>query len=515
MRGWSGILIGFAAVTALVGAEGGPATGFRHLYLVPTVWAALRFGALGGAGGGLLAAVLYAPFVLPAIEPTGLTRTTAEGLVSLGLFLLVGGVSGALVQRARTEATRSGLLLAVQRALTEGAPLPTLAGGIVEEVRRAFAARAAALVLAPAGAEALVVSRGAPASEGAAPDSAAGWVLRTGRALYVSDFGSDRRFGAAGLPAGRPRRAQLVPLGARGGPMGVLVVEREGEFPEELRALLETLGLPLALGIDNALLTARQRRFTEELAEKVRAATERLTELDRAKSELVSVVSHELRTPLTSIQGFSELLLSRRVPAERGRRVLAAIHREAERLGRIVADLLDLARIESGRAPAVHPVALPLAPLVEANCELFGAQSARHAIVWEVPADLPAVRADHDALDRILKNLLSNALRYSPRGGTVRVWARPAPDGERVELGVSDEGLGIPAAALPRIFDKYSRIAQPEAGAVGGLGLGLALVKALVEAQGGSIQVESEVGAGSRFLVNLPVARLTEKADSA
>jgi signal transduction histidine kinase len=184
-------------------------------------------------------------------------------------------------------------------------------------------------------------------------------------------------------------------------------------------------------------------------------------------------------------------------------------------LGRIVADLLDLSRIESGRAGPLLPAPLALGPLIEANAELFGAQSERHTVSPEIWGDLPPVLADRDAMERVLKNLLSNAIKYSPGGGAVRIWARgSAEDPEQVEIGVEDQGVGIPAAALSWIFEKYSRVPHPGTGHVRGLGIGLALVKSLVEAQGGRIRVESEVGAGSRFIVTLPVARPLGKTRS-
>ncbi|MBI3028104.1 MAG: GAF domain-containing protein [Candidatus Rokubacteria bacterium] len=499
-----GILLGFGAVTAtLVWMGAGPASGFRHLYLVPTLWAALRFGGLGGGGGGLLAALLYAPFVLPAIERDGLTAEAVEGLISLALFLFVGSVTGALARRAWTRAARVQLLLSLQGALTGGGGLRDLLEEVVRQLQTALEAEGVAIVLA-GGAEPPVTARGA---EGAlADDSAAAWVMRAGGSLFVSDLESDRRFGAPWPGAGPPRRALLVPLDARAGRVGVLAIQRRGEFPRELRATVQTLALALALGIDNAALAERQRRFADELEEKVAAATRRLRELDRAKSDFVSIVSHELRTPLTSIQGFSELLLTRPPAAEGARRCLEAIHREAERLGRIVADLLDLARIESGRERALGPVPLALGPLVDANAHLFQSQSATHTIERDLPPALPPVLADHDALDRVLKNLLANAIKYSPAGGPIRVWARVAEESGSVELGVEDRGVGIPAAALPGIFERYCRVPHPDTAAVGGLGLGLALVKSLVEAQGGRIRVESEPGVGSRFVVSLPIA---------
>ena len=508
MSGWPGILLAFGAVTAaLVWSGAGPASELRHLYFLPTLWAALRYGGLGGGAGGLLAALLHAPFVLPPMEWGGLTAATREGLVSLGHFLFAGSVTGALARRARTRANRVHLLLALQRILTRGESLPDLLDRIAEQLRTAFEARVVAIVLVRDGAWPLVVMRGAEGVGAFDGGSAAGWVLRTGESLFVGDLESDLRFGAPPRVAGRPRRALLVPLTAREERLGVLVIERLGEFPREIRATAETLGLHLALGIDNARLAERQHRFAEELEEKVAVAIRRLSELDRAKSEFVSIVSHELRTPLTSIQGFSELLLTRPPSAAGARRCLEAIHREAERLGRIVADLLDLSQIERGEARALGPAPLALGPLIEANADLFAAQSPAHPIEWDVADGLPPVLADRDALDRVLKNLLSNAVKYSPGGGPVRVWARPDP-GEpgRVELGVEDRGVGIPAGALPRIFDKYSRIPHPDTAHVGGLGLGLALVKSLVEAQGSRVRVESQLGAGTRFILSLPIA---------
>lgn len=510
MSGWAGILFSFGLITAgLAWTDAGPASGLRHLYVLPTLWAALRFGGLGGGSGGLLAALLYAPFVLPAIERSGLTVETAEGLISLGLFLFIGSVMGSLARRARHQAARYHLLLALHRTLTGGGAAADLLEEVAGQLKGGLEARMVAIALMSYGSAPLVVTRGESLQGSGAveADSAAAWVLRRGQSLFVRDVESDPRFGPASPTAAPPRRLLLVPLSAREGRIGVLAVERQGGFGRELRATVETLGFQLALGIENARLADRQRRFAEELEEKVEAATERLRELDRAKSDFVSIVSHELRTPLTSIQGFSELLLTRPMPAESARRWLACIHREAERLGRIVADLLDLSRIETARGDTLRPAPLALGALIDANVELFGSQSETHVIEREVPDALPPVLADHDALDRVLKNLLSNAIKYSPGGGVVRIQAGVAAENaERVELTVEDQGIGIPAEALPFIFEKYSRVPHPETGHVRGLGLGLALVKSLVEAQRGQVRVESEVGAGSRFTISLPVA---------
>jgi signal transduction histidine kinase len=186
------------------------------------------------------------------------------------------------------------------------------------------------------------------------------------------------------------------------------------------------------------------------------------------------------------------------LPRERG-----AIS-ESQRLGRIVGDLLDLSRIESGRGPTLERVSVDLGAMIEANVEIFASQHPRHQFEWK-GRKLPAVCADRDAVDRMLKNLLSNAIKYSPRGGRVRVQAGQAADKpEMVEFTVEDDGVGIPAEALPRIFDPYVRIANPETAAAPGLGLGLSLVRGLAHAHGGSVEVESLPGKGSRFRVLLP-----------
>lgn len=215
------------------------------------------------------------------------------------------------------------------------------------------------------------------------------------------------------------------------------------------------------------------------------------------------MVSHELRTPITALEGFSELLLSRTVPPERAKRFLGHIHAESRRLGRIVAELLDLSRLEVGVAPVLKREPLNLAAHVERQIELFAGVHAAHRFHWTPEGPLPVVRADPDAVDRMLQNLLSNAVKYSPRGGAVRVQARVMGDGT-VELAVADEGVGIPVEALPRVFDKYVRIPNPETTTVRGLGLGLSLVRSLVEAHGGRVEVASEPGKGSCFRVLLP-----------
>jgi len=171
-------------------------------------------------------------------------------------------------------------------------------------------------------------------------------------------------------------------------------------------------------------------------------------------------------------------------------------------VGRIVGELLDLSRIETGRSIELKREMVDLTELLERNVELFAAQNRSHRFHWSSCAAAPTLRADRDAVDRMLKNLISNAVKYSPGGGRVSVTAGPAADRTgMVELVVEDDGIGISARNLPRIFDKYVRVHDRETAGVRGLGLGLALVRALAEAHGGCVEVESLPGKGSKFRV--------------
>ncbi|MFQ5897130.1 MAG: ATP-binding protein [Candidatus Methylomirabilia bacterium] len=507
------ILLFFGGLTAwLLWQDAGPASRLRYGYLALALWAALCFGHRGGVLASLLALLLYAPFVLPAIEREGLTGETLEGVITMGWLVGVGPLVGALVSQARLRSKRYQTLLALRRTWAGTASLDERLKEGVEQMRRLFGAHRVTLVVAldgaaPRAARAWGESSPEVAEVELEPRAVAAWIWSRRTSLFISDLLGDPRLGGDGLAAGRVSRALILPLQGREGPLGVLIVERIGEIPRAERRALEALGLHLALGVENAALALRQRRFTAELEERVEAATRRLRQLDRIKSDFLSTVSHELRTPLTSLRGFSELLLTRALAPERQRQFLGYILCEVERLGRIVEDLLDLSRIESAGGRSLNLTPLELGPLLLANAELFGVQSPNHEVRVEGSLDLPRVLADGDAVDRVVKNLLSNAIKYSPRGGAVYLRAtRSIDDPGMVELEVEDHGVGISPEGLPRIFDKYHRLPHRDTAGTRGLGIGLALVKSLVEAHGGAVRVESRPGRGSRFTVTLPEA---------
>ena len=231
-----------------------------------------------------------------------------------------------------------------------------------------------------------------------------------------------------------------------------------------------------------------------------RDVTER-KEIERLKDELVSTVSHELRTPLTSLRGFTELMLTRDFPVDQQHRFLTIMNDEATRLTDLINDFLDLQRIESGRETYFF-AHVALLPLLQEAIAPFVNGTEKHTLHLDVPDSLPPVRVDSGRIRQVLTNLLSNAIKFSPDGGTIIVSARNTR--ESVVVRVTDDGIGIPAEAIPQLFDKFFRVDNTETRKISGTGLGLALVKQIIEAHGGQVRVESASGKGSTFSFSLP-----------
>ena len=229
-------------------------------------------------------------------------------------------------------------------------------------------------------------------------------------------------------------------------------------------------------------------------------------QLEQMRRQFISDASHEIRTPLTSIGGFAAAIAdgTAATPEERTRSA-ALIAKQVERLTRLVNELLDLSRIESG-AVQLELAEVELPDLIADAVEAFSGQAQEKDVrlTVDLPSDLPAVSADADRIYQVLVNLLSNALRFNPPAGEVQITARTAGGCVRVE--VKDSGPGIPADQLPRIWERFHRADPSRARENGGTGLGLAIVRSIVEAHGGMVSADSEVGSGSTFSFTLPVA---------
>ena len=247
-------------------------------------------------------------------------------------------------------------------------------------------------------------------------------------------------------------------------------------------------------------------------------------EVDRLKSEFVSVVSHELRTPLTSILGYTELLQAREFPPNERRELVETVWKQATHLSNLVEDLLNVSRIDAGRITLSRWV-LSLGQLVrELTAQLNRSlDQSRHRLLLDVGERLPPVYADRDRLRQVLGNLLSNAIKYSPGGGEIVLHAEvlrtpppgapPLPPEPAMLISVRDPGIGIPPEELPRIFERFYRVDNSNTRKIGGTGLGLAITQALVELHGGRIWVESTPGLGSTFFFTLPLATDVVRAE--
>jgi signal transduction histidine kinase len=239
-------------------------------------------------------------------------------------------------------------------------------------------------------------------------------------------------------------------------------------------------------------------------AERVTTAQRELVAAERAKAELVEVLSHELRTPLAGVVGYGEILLAGRFGAAERREYLTIMVEEGRRVTALIDDFLELQRGDGGHHPRLATAVTAIADLLLAAATSTGDDPAR-PLRLDLPDQLPLVAVDADRIHQVLTNLIVNARKYSPDGGPVTLAAR-AVDGE-VEISVADHGLGIPAAALPHVFDRFYRVDTGEHDAIKGTGLGLAICRSIARAHGGRVRAESDgPGRGSVFTLTLPAA---------
>jgi two-component system phosphate regulon sensor histidine kinase PhoR len=227
--------------------------------------------------------------------------------------------------------------------------------------------------------------------------------------------------------------------------------------------------------------------------------------IDKMKSSFVAMASHELRTPLTAIKGFvSTLIQDDSFANEERREFYMIIDQECDRLTRLINDLLNTSRIEAGESLKPNYTRVDTKALLEKVVLIQRQSTHKHQIKLDIRSEIPMIVGDEDKLDQILTNLLNNAIKYSPNGGDVTVHATVEDD--HLLIGVEDQGLGIPKDHLAKVFDKFHRVNNEDNRRIYGTGLGLYLVKHLVESvHMGKIWVESEVGKGSTFLFRIPI----------
>ena len=311
------------------------------------------------------------------------------------------------------------------------------------------------------------------------------------------------------------RSYAAVPLLLEGRPQGFLLAGTNPPYPKLDSGdveLLSILASEVGVAVENLLLYEALKISHDELEERVKLRTsqlakanEELVRLNRLKSDFVSAVSHELRTPLTSIKGYTSLVRAGKLGPVNKEQVerLEKINRHTDFLTNLISELLDIARIESGRVSmTIRPVELP--HLLEGVVDLLGPQLKEKGLRVEIktPAKLPTVEADEGQIQRVFTNLLSNAIRFTPENGTISI--RAVPTDATLNVEVADTGIGMPSEDVSMLFTEFFRADNPINRERKGTGLGLVLVKRIIEAHGGRISVRSEAGKGTTFSFSLP-----------
>jgi len=313
-----------------------------------------------------------------------------------------------------------------------------------------------------------------------------------------------------------PSFAETLESVIRSGPVSSLEVDYHNEkdprrtLSLNCTAMRNPLGEPLATVCVVSDITDRKRNEEERerLIEQLQVANEKLQAIDKMKSDFISVASHELRTPLTTIKAFVELIVMKPgMPEKQKAKIMNIVNVEADRLSLLIADLLDLSRIESGTMmwrmtsvsleDIIRNTITNMGPLIEDK-------GLRLTTTFGSP--LAHLFGDHDRLIQVMTNILSNAVKFTPRGGAIHIAVRQetAPRAQIV-VEISDTGVGIPAGDLDMIFEKFHRSGDQLSNPMDGTGLGLAIARQIVEYHGGRIWAESTLGRGSVFTVTLPL----------
>ncbi|HET7465262.1 MAG TPA: ATP-binding protein [Candidatus Dormibacteraeota bacterium] len=310
------------------------------------------------------------------------------------------------------------------------------------------------------------------------------------------------------LAAGRANLAPLLAGISDGGSVQVRAATGDGRWlwlQLSAASIPDLKGRPehvLLMVEDVTTVRETQDKLEESLAAQQRANSD-LEKLDRTKTEFLSIVSHEFRTALTGIQGFSELIRDGGLEQDELRAYGGYIFNDADRVNRLIGDMLDLDRMESGRM-SIRMADVDINEVLSDTVARAATASSMVEFKPDLDPRLPIVTGDRDRLIQVVSNLVNNAVKYSPEGGTVTISSRA--EGGYALITVADTGLGIPPDEIAHVFERFRRVRSGAAQSIAGTGLGLTIVKQIVEMHGGKIWVESAVGHGSAFHFTIPLA---------
>jgi two-component system sensor histidine kinase KdpD len=510
-QGWVGYAVAFgsvAVVNLIIWLVLGRTrlSNVSMLYLVAVLLTAVGWGR-GPAVAAALAAFVTFDFLFTVPYYT-LRVSDPDEWLALLLFLITAMITGQLAAALRGRAREAGqrereavILYDLSRLLGEP-ELDQALDAVAERVRLELQLAAVAIEV-PVGSDHAVKMALAGKTELLQSLEPLRWahVLGEGAPPSASTRGSTGRWirlVPPRVPGGQRRiasdRMYMVPIKAGGERVGTILLVRESQGRHFDRAddrLLSVAAAQIGLALERARL--RQEATESEL----------LRRTDELKTALLRAVSHDLRTPLASIMASAGSLRQEDVEWSRSERreFAETIEHEAERLNRIIGNLLDLSRMETG---SLQPKKgwYDVASLVDDVVGRLRTTCAEHVVKVEVEPDLPPVPLDYIEIDQVLSNLLENAVKYTPPGTQIEVGAH-RQDGE-VVIEVADNGPGIPRASLPRLFDPFYR-AEQRGQQVAGTGLGLAVARGIIEAHGGRIWAENRRAGGARFTFALPL----------
>jgi two-component system sensor histidine kinase KdpD len=483
--GYALSLVGASFLLSELGSRFFSPTNLVMIYLLAVVVAAVYL----GRGPSILVAVLsvlvFDFFFVPPRLTLAVSHT--EYLFTFIALFIVGLVISNLTALTREQAeaaehraVQNGELYALSRDLAVATGLDAIIQAVLTHVSQTFGGQSAVFV---------------PVDDAVRPYAASPGFIVSDNELEVAARAF--RNGQAVAPSAG---TLYLPLRVTRGMVGVLGMSPSHstrQLTPDQRQLLDTFASQAALAIERAQL-AEQARQAEMLQ-----ATEQL------QTALLNSVSHDLRTPLVSVVGALSSLQEdgdELDPASRRSLVDNALG-EAERLNRLVGDLLDMTRIEAG-ALKVMREPCDIQDLIGASMEQLERRLPNRSLTTEVPPDMPLVSIDFVLMERVLVNLLDNALKYSPSDRPIELAARV--EGSEVRFEVADRGPGVSPIDLPRMFDKFYRVQQPRS--VSGTGLGLSICKGIVEAHGGRIWAENRDGGGILVSVALPLVGSGEEA---
>jgi two-component system sensor histidine kinase KdpD len=457
------------------------------VYLLGVTVVALRFGRGPAALTSVLNVIAFDFFFVPPRFDFAISD--AQYLLTFAVMLVVALVIASLVANVRQQTRvagarerRTALLYAMSRELAATRGTSAMAHVAVRHVVEVF--QCSAVVLLPDADGRLQYPRDAPleSSFRGADLAVAQWVVDHGR---KAGLGTDTLPATPGL---------YVPLSDEQLRLGVLAVlpgnPRRVLLPEQSH-LLETFAGQIGLALERARLA--------EVAEGARLAAER----ESLRNTLLASISHDLRTPLAVLAGAGSTLVEHGASLDDNTRLLLAksIESKAREMSELVSNVLDLMRFQSGQV-TLRRDWQSLEELLGAALHRLGDRLARYPLEISLPPDLPAVHVDGAFIVQVFANLLDNIVKYTPQGTAVRISARV--EGRHVRVTVDDHGPGLPPGNPARLFDKFER--GTEEGSVGGVGLGLAICQAIIEAHGGQIEAHGRPGGGARFEFTLPTS---------